>query len=102
MNVTNPNVEAEGYKDKQAELAKLPMHSQVCDCLPPAAQMLCHQQMMNVFARSHPVTVPWLAGVCGRRQHMSNASDVKAAAAAVILWPVGSAEVDNAHAVACI
>jgi hypothetical protein len=28
-NATNPNFEEEGYKDKQAELAKLPMHAQV-------------------------------------------------------------------------
>jgi hypothetical protein len=29
MNATNPNVAEEGYKKKDAELAKLPMHSQV-------------------------------------------------------------------------
>lgn len=28
-NATNPNFEEEGYKDKQAELAKLPLHAQV-------------------------------------------------------------------------
>jgi hypothetical protein len=28
-NATNPNYEEEGYKDKQAELAKLPLHAQV-------------------------------------------------------------------------
>lgn len=31
-NATNPNFEKEGYKDKQAELAKLPMHAQVLVC----------------------------------------------------------------------
>lgn len=29
INATNPDYEAEGYKDKQEELAKLPYHSQV-------------------------------------------------------------------------
>lgn len=29
-NATNPDFEAEGYKSKQAELAKLPLQSQVC------------------------------------------------------------------------
>jgi hypothetical protein len=43
-NATNPNFEAEGYKDKQAELAKLPMHAQVrlaisvTPCLPTCSQ----------------------------------------------------------------
>lgn len=29
MNATNPNMEAEGYKDKSQELARLPLHTQV-------------------------------------------------------------------------
>lgn len=29
INFTNPDYEQEGYKSKQAELSKLPMHSQV-------------------------------------------------------------------------
>eukprot|EP00775_Hariotina_reticulata_P012961 gene12961-13090_t len=29
MNATNPHMEQEGYKNKEDELAKLPMHAQV-------------------------------------------------------------------------
>jgi hypothetical protein len=32
MNTTNPKMAEEGYKNKDAELAKLPMHAQVSTC----------------------------------------------------------------------
>jgi hypothetical protein len=63
MNTTNPKMAEEGYKNKDEELAKLPMNVQVCICAAAASLAVRVDELLCQLLAGHPA-----AGATGGQQ----------------------------------